>query len=338
MAMTNKQSLNIKPNKLHTSPDTKVQATKVQATKVQETKVQSPIIMTPEILVQGVVSLVSLPEVCIRISEMVDDPKYSAAQIGKIISQDASLTARLLRIVNSAFYQFPSKVETVTRAIAIVGHRDLRDLVIAAMVSGVFDRISTDLIDIDHFWRHGLYTGILSRIIAKKCRVLHGERLFIAGLLHDIGKLIMCYKLPKYAREAVALSLDKGVPIFKAETEIFGFNHAEVGAQLMKSWGFPDSHQNTALFHHSPALSDAFQLESSIVHLADRISHLAELGEHDTEDLKDIPVAVWKMTNMSVECIEPLLLEAREQFIEALLLFRPKGGGGGGGQSKNFAA
>lgn len=113
--------------------------------------------VTPEQLVKGIVGLVSLPEVCIRISEMVNDPRYSASHIGKVISKDAALTARLLRIVNSAFYRFSAKVETVSRAITIVGNRELKDLVLAATIAGVFERISTDLINLDTFWRHGIY-------------------------------------------------------------------------------------------------------------------------------------------------------------------------------------
>ena len=152
--------------------------------------------ISPETLVDGTVGLVSLPEISMKINEMVDDPKCSAAHIGKVIGKDAALTARLLKIVNSAFYRFPSRVETVSRAITIIGYRELRDLVFAATVSGIFERISNDLVNLDSFWRHGIYSGILSRIIANNCQVLHSERLFVAGLMHDIGQLIMSYKLP----------------------------------------------------------------------------------------------------------------------------------------------
>ena len=125
---------------------------------------------TPENIIQGVVGLISLPDVCIRVKEMVDDPNYSASDIGKIVSSDAALTARLLRIVNSAFYGFPARIETVSRAITIVGNRELRDLVFAATVAGIFEKVSSDLIDIESFWRHSVYCGIVSRIIAKRCR------------------------------------------------------------------------------------------------------------------------------------------------------------------------
>lgn len=280
--------------------------------------------LTPHALVQDVTGLVSLPEVCIRVSKMVDDPNCCALDIGRVISKDSALTARLLRIVNSAFYQFPQKIETVSRAIAIVGNRDLRDLVLAAKISGIFEKMSTDLIDLDQFWRHGIYTGVLSRLIAVRCDVLHRERLFIAGLMHDIGQLIISYKLPGLARAAMMRSLTEDMPLYKAEQDVMGFDHAQVAAELMKSWNFPESHQVATLYHHEPGLSHASTLECAIVHMADALSHMAETGTSECHDLPEISNDVWKLTRMRPDLIELFLVESREQFIEILSLFRPK--------------
>ncbi|WP_455210061.1 HDOD domain-containing protein [Kaarinaea lacus] len=281
--------------------------------------------ISPETLVDGTVGLVSLPEICMKINEMVDDPKCSAAHIGKVIGKDAALTARLLKIVNSAFYRFPSRVETVSRAITIIGYRELRDLVFAATVSGIFERISNDLVNLDSFWRHGIYSGILSRIIANNCQVLHSERLFVAGLMHDIGQLIMSYKLPKLMRAAMDLSEKEQIPLYAAEQQIIGFTHAEVGAELMRAWRFPETQQNVARYHHNPSAAKEHILEVHIVYLANIIAHVAETGLVDTENLAKIDKKVWMITQMSVNDVESLLVEAREQFIEALTLFRPKG-------------
>jgi HD-like signal output (HDOD) protein len=281
--------------------------------------------ITPEMLVEGTLGLVSLPEISIKINEMVDDPKCSAAHIGKVIGKDAALTARLLKIVNSAFYRFPSRVETVSRAITIIGYRELRDLVFATTVSGIFERISSDLVDLDSFWRHGIYSGILSRLIADNCQVLHGERLFVAGLMHDIGQLIISYKLPKLMRAIMDLSETEGIALHEAEQQILGFTHADVGAELMKVWQFPETQQNVARFHHNPSAAKENILEVHIVYLANIIAHVAETGLIDTERLAKIDKNVWMLARVSKNDVESLLVEAREQFIEALTLFRPKG-------------
>ncbi len=281
--------------------------------------------ITPAQLVEGIVGLVSLPEVCIRISEMVESPRYSASDIGKVISKDVALTARLLRIVNSAFYRFPSKIETVSRAITIVGNRELKDLVLAATIAGVFERISSDLISLDAFWRHGIYCGILSRLIAEKCNVLHSERLFAAGLMHDIGKLVICYKLPKVARQISILSIEDNISLHIAEQQMLGFNHADVGAELMNIWGFPSSHKMVAQYHHNPLDASEHSVEVSIVYLANIISHMAESGEINRGRINAIDKQIWRTTKVDKNKIETLLVDSREQFIEALSLFRPKG-------------
>lgn len=280
--------------------------------------------LSPEILVQDVAGLISLPDVCLRVKEMVEDTSYSAADIGKVVSKDAALTARLLKIVNSAFYQFPSKIETVSRAVTIVGNRELRDLVFAATVAGIFEKVSSELIDIESFWRHAVYTGIFSRIIARKCRVLHNERLFVAGLMHDIGRLVIAYKLPEQCREILQIMKCNQIPLHEAEQAVLGFDHAQVGAELMKAWSLPLSHQAAARNHHNPESIQDYSLESSIVYLANVITELAETGEHDVDCLDQVPSEVLELTQVSSDEIEDILIEARDQFIDTLCLIRPR--------------
>jgi len=280
--------------------------------------------ISPELLVRDVAGLISLPEVCVRVKEMVEDTSYSAADIGKVVSKDAALTARLLRIVNSAFYQFPSKIETVSRAVTIVGNRELRDLVFAATVAGIFEKISSDLIDIEAFWRHAVYSGIFARIIAKRCRVLHNERLFVAGLMHDIGRLVIAYKLPKESREVLQFMKEMQVPLHVAEREILGFNHAQVGSELMKTWGLPQSHQAAALHHHNPVKAREYKLEACIVFVANMITELAETGEHNENLFLHLPDEILELTQISINDIENILVEARDQFIDTLCLIRSR--------------
>jgi HD-like signal output (HDOD) protein len=163
--------------------------------------------------------------------------------------------------------------------------------------------------------------------------VLHNERLFVAGLMHDIGRLVIAYKLPGQCREVMQYMKDQQVALHMAEQKILGFDHTEVGAELMKAWALPVSHQLAALHHHNPQKADNFVLEASIVYLANAITELAELGEHDVDYLKDVPDAVWQMTRVSMDDIEDILIEARDQFIDTLALIRSRNR-----KSKHFAA
>jgi len=274
-------------------------------------------------LVTGVASLVSLPEVCIQVNSMVDDERSSAADIARVISQDPGLTARLLKIANSSFYGFPSKIDTVSRAVTIIGTRELRFLVLAASAVRSFDRISSDDIDMASFWRHSVYCGVIARLLAARCRVLHSERLFVAGLLHDVGRLILLSRIPDLVQVMHFRAQQAGEPMFEAERDVFDTDHGEVGAELMKRWRLPASLQSAAAYHHEPHRAADFALEASLVHIADVLAHLAELGSSNLQDAAPVSAFAWNLTRLSPEVIEPVLQEARAQFLETLLLFLP---------------
>ena len=194
----------------------------------------------------------------------------------------------------------------------------------AATVAGIFEKISSDLIDIEAFWRHAVYSGIFSRIIAKKCRVLHNERLFIAGLMHDIGRLVIAYKLPSESRAILQTMKLEQISLHEAEQAVLGFDHAQVGAELMKTWALPLSHQATARHHHNPDFKQEYSLEVSIVYVANLITELAETGEYDANWLNDVPAEILELTGVSVDGIEDILIEARDQFIDTLCLIRSR--------------
>ena len=128
-----------------------------------------------EDLVKGVVKLISLPEIYIRVSQALEDENHNAKQLGDIIGHDPALTARILRIVNSAYYSLASQVELVSRAVSVIGEDDLRNLVLATSAVDTFKRIPKQLVDIDLFWRHSVHTGIVARLLSKYCNILRSE-------------------------------------------------------------------------------------------------------------------------------------------------------------------
>lgn len=274
-------------------------------------------------LVKGVASLVSLPEVCIQVNSMADDDGSSAADIAQVISQDPGLTARLLKIANSSFYRYPSKIETVSRAVTIIGTRELRYLVLAASAVRSFDRISSNDVDMASFWRHSVYCGVIARLLAARCRVLHGERLFVAGLLHDVGSLIMLTRIPDLVQVMRFRAHHANVPMYEAEREIFDTDHGEVGAELMRMWRLPASLQAAAVYHHEPQQAQEYALEACLVHIANILAHLAEQGSSNLLDAQTVSPFAWDMTRLSSDIVEPVLQEARAQFLETLLLFLP---------------
>jgi HD-like signal output (HDOD) protein len=282
------------------------------------------VLTTPYDLVSGVVRLVSLPEVCIRVNEMLDDVKVNAHDIGKVISQDAGLTARLLKIVNSAFYGFPSRIETVSRAVTVIGLRELRGLVLSASAVEAFSKIPNELLNMVKFWRHSVYCGVVAQLLAERCHVLHSERLFVAGLLHDIGELILCHRLPGEMGEVVARARLEDRPDHEIEQEVLGFDHAEVGGELLKVWQMPRTLEQAVRYHHTPDLADQAIMDVCLVHIANGMTMIAENG-HDMNGAKgEISPYAWQTTNLDPSIMDEVFQEAGYLFTEALESILPR--------------
>ncbi len=274
-------------------------------------------------IVKGVSTLVSLPEICVRVNEMAENPRYSAMDLGKIISHDTGLTTRLLKIVNSAFYNNVSRIDTISRAITVVGVRDLRDLVLATSAIRTFTNVPSTLMDMDSFWRHSIATASVAKILASHCRILHAERLFVAGLLHDIGQLVLCIKVPELMRVVLYRARDASLPPYRAEHEVLGFDHSKVGCELMRLWRLPESVQEIAEFHHQPGNAKNFALETAIVHLAGIIANQVEPDGSRKKMFESIDPVAWEIAGLTEEIIPEILPEARSKFVEAQLMLLP---------------
>ncbi|MBI3562760.1 MAG: HDOD domain-containing protein [Gammaproteobacteria bacterium] len=280
--------------------------------------------ITPHELVSGVVRLVSLPEVCIRVNEMLEDPKINANDIGKVICQDTGLTARLLKIVNSSFYGFPSRIETVSRAVTVIGLRELRGLVLAASAVEAFSKIPNDVLNMVKFWRHSVYCGVVAKLLAQRCHVLHSERLFVAGLLHDIGKLIISHRLPGEAREILRLQKENQGSDLELERQVLGFDHAMVGGELLKVWQMPKTLMYAVRHHHQPQESDDAIIDVALVHIANGLTFVAEQGLEEEYGEHTIEPYAWQTTGLNESIQDGIFKDAGELFTEALESILPR--------------
>jgi len=279
---------------------------------------------SPYELVSGVVRLVSLPEVCIRVNEMLEDVRVSASDIGKVICQDTGLTARLLKIVNSAFYGFPARIETVSRAVTVIGLRELRGLVLAASAVEAFSKIPNDVLNMVKFWRHSVYCGVVAQLLAERCHVLHSERLFVAGMLHDIGKLILCHRLPKEMAEVTSRCKLEDRSDYDVEHEVFGFDHTEVGGELLKVWQMPKTLGQAVRHHHKPEEADDAIMDVCLIHIANGMTLIAENGLDIYGETGEISDYAWQTTNLDPNVMDDIYLEAGNLFSEALESILPR--------------
>ncbi len=257
--------------------------------------------MTPQALVRDVEQLVSLPDLFLRINEMIDSRRHSAIDIAHVISQDTNLSARLLKMVNSSFYGLRGRVDTISRAITIIGTSDLRNLAISTATAEVFAGIPPELVNMDQFWHSSVSAGVVAKELASCSHVLHPERFFVMGMLHDVGKLVIYQALPELARDLQFVIDGDERLLLEAEQDVLGFTHQEVGYELFKLWHLPKSICDTARYHHQPFDSSEFALEAAIIYLADQLV-LASSGESTLDEtLLDIDHKIWSITGL----IEP---------------------------------
>lgn len=274
-------------------------------------------------LIDDASGLVSLPEVCLKVTEMVEDPDASINDIGKLISRDPGLTAKILKISNSAMYGFVSEIDTVSRAITMLGTRQIRDLVLATSAFQSFKGISNKLVTMEDFWHHSILCGLAANQLTKHCGLRNGDGLFVAGLLHDIGQLVLFNRAPDLSQKAILLSMEgeDELEMYQAEQEVFGFNHMDVGMKLAEVWQLPPYLRLCLGYHHEPELAPDFKQEASIIHISNTIAVLAELNSSDPELAPKVSDFAWQQTGLSEAVYESVVTAILAEYseIEALL-------------------
>lgn len=272
---------------------------------------------------KDVEGLVSPPEVCIRLLDLVDSPKSTAHEIGEVISSDPNLSARLLKLVNSSFYNYSGRIDTLSRAIAIVGTRELYSLAISVSAVRAFSRIPAQLINMDTFWRHSLFCGIIARNLAKRCGILHPERLFVAGLLHDIGELVMFARAPEKSRDLMLMAEGNEHVLAYAERQEFGFTHADLGGLLATLWKLPDTLVEAISCHHKPFDAVCSKQQAGIVKIADILADRSSLGAlFESQPRQAAPLEIdknlWRVTGLCAANFDEsqIIGDAGQQFIE----------------------
>lgn len=249
---------------------------------------------TIERVISEIDDLVSLPGVFVRVNEMVNDPDCSMNDVAEVISQDPALTIRILRMANSPAYGISKEIDSVVKAATIIGTQRVRDIALATSAVETFEGIPNELISMDDFWMHSIYCAITAKHLAGLAKASNPDSLFVAGLLHDIGHLVLFKTLPELSRKSLEYILDDidDVSLYLVEQEFIGFDHAMVGGALAEQWHLTPMLVETITAHHDLEKADKFKKESAIVKIANSIAVMAELDsthieETDAEVLTD---------------------------------------------------
>lgn len=281
--------------------------------------------LTIEDLVKGVRDLVPLPKAYIRIQQLVNDPDSSLDDVTKVIMNDTGLTSRILRIANSAYMGLAAKVDTVGRAVQVLGLNQVHDLALASAAVGSLTTIKTPSLDVSDFWRRSVYCAVVARIICKQRQLRSAERLFVSGLLHDTGHLLLAYREPDLYSELRARSIETGVPMATLELGELGFTYAELGAALLESWQLPQEIV-TPVAHHARPVADVppeHVSEVSIVHVSSVICRAAMWRSEADEPVPEFEPMALQLNSIDDENTETIMREADEAVIEAMTLLLP---------------
>jgi len=276
-----------------------------------------------EIVSRGI-KLHALPRVVLELQQAIDDPASSAEDLARIISLDPGLSAYLLRIVNSAMYSFPSRIDTISRAVAMLGTRQISVLAIGVSVFKSYSERPVAALDFERFWRHSIACAILSRAVAGLCGKSPPERYFVAGLLHDVGRLAIFEAVPDLARQVVETMEAQGLQLVQAEQAVLGFDHAKLGAILLRKWNFPVNLAGAVFHHHAPCKSAKTTNydEASVVHVADILSKALGYGTTPTFFVPALDPQAWESLGLRRADLARLERELDERFEEAMASLR----------------
>jgi len=201
-------------------------------------------------LLDRVDELPPFPAVAARVMGLADDERTSSLELAQVLSTDQALTAKLIRVSNSAYYGFARRVSTVREAVVVLGFKQVRQIAVGASIINTFKTSKDDVFDLDLFWGHSVAVAVASEALAKRTRTAKPEDAFTAGILHDIGRLIIRQTMPVEFREAVLRARGEGRSLHELEIETTGYSHQDVGKALGERWKFPTHLVDAVAYHH----------------------------------------------------------------------------------------
>jgi HD-like signal output (HDOD) protein len=253
--------------------------------------------------------LPTLPQVVQKIVSMIDRPETSAEALGRLIEKDQVLSAKVLQLANSPFYGFPARIASVSHAVVVLGLNVVKGLTLGATV---FDMMKAA--GMDELWRHSLGVAMVSHLLATRLEQKNPEELFVAGLLHDLGKVVMYVKLPETVLRIADAVQTRDLYMMQAEREILGLTHADIAGWLATAWHLPTVLKEPIMYHHQPSLATGAPMQTAIVHVADVLVKAMGCGCSGDDLVPLLSPDAWTAMKLNDEGLAACVAQAAHEF------------------------
>lgn len=266
----------------------------------------------------------SLSPVVHKISEIANDVRASAQDLTDIIQLDPVLTAKVIRMVNSAYFGLPQEVKSLKQAVVLLGINTIKNVAISSAFLGKSYLKGSDVLDGEDFWKHSLGVAVASKMVAKRLGIEDKflEEYFIAGLIHDIGKILMNNFFPDEMKKILEISSRKNIQITEIEKSVLGLSHEEIGIAIGKKWKFETGLLYAVGRHHQPVLQGSAALFSMVVGVADTFVKILKVGFSGNYRITPIDAEVWKVLELEEEAVFVALSDINSEIDKARLFLK----------------
>jgi len=249
-----------------------------------------------EELVKDISALASLPEIYLQIRNLIDDPSSELDDFAVVVNTDPGLASSVLKIVNSAFFNFPGQIGDISKALNLIGIAQLHDLVLGVSAINALEH-PNDIESLKTFWRRSIFCGSLARLLAKSTRLQDADSLFVIGLLHEIGHLVLFAKLPTQSRQIIQQAQDQQCSLSEIEQIQLNTNYGRIGQSLMEEWNLPYKFQYVTGNHCELNDNLEYSIETTIIHL----SHQLAVNKHPGADSFYYPLKQSLLDTFSID-------------------------------------
>jgi len=264
--------------------------------------------------VENIDTLPTIPGALKKLLKVLENQKVSLNEIGSFISSDPVIATKVLKMVNSPIYGFPGRISSVSQAVILLGLNVIKGLLLGVSVFELMQRSMVGL------WEHSMGCAIAARVIAKKKGLKEPEEVSIAGLLHDIGKVVLIMQFHEYYEHAMKKAEEDGIIISEAEKNVFAVTHADAGTWMTQKWRFPASLTDVIGYHHKPHLSKFAPVETAIVHVSDILVRARGFGFAGDNMVPVINSVAWESLNMTESDLKDVYKEIDDSIEDAGVL------------------